>query len=121
MALDKEEMGFGRVEAQWLESGPEEWGRLGGAVDDLRVLCLGRMSRPRRWQGPLGKSHSQLRQEVAGGFLGESENTTYGSLCAIGWGRAGGMGAERLDRDSVVWEGEGRRQQRLAGRQVFRS
>lgn len=79
------------------------------------------LRRPWRRQGPLGKSHSQLRQEVAGGFLEESENSGYGSLCARGQGQAAGMGAERLDRDSVVWEGEGRRQQKLAGGQVFRS
>lgn len=119
-------MGFRRVETEWLESVPEEWGRLGGAVADLRVLYLGRMSsfvlrRPWRRQGPLGKSRSRLRQEVAGGFLEESENSVYGSLCARAQGRAGGMGAERLGRDLVVWEGEGRRQQRLAGGQVFRS
>lgn len=47
---------------------------------------------------------------MAGGFLEESESSVYGSLCASGRGRAGGMGAERLDRDSVVWEGQGKRQ-----------
>lgn len=31
------------------------------------------------------------------------------------------MGAERLDWDSVVWKGQGRRQERLVGRQVFGS
>lgn len=55
-------------------------GGLGGAVADLRMSYLGRISsfslrRPWKWQGPLGKSHSQLRQEVAGGILEETENS----------------------------------------------
>lgn len=69
----------------------------GGAVADLRMSYLGRISsfslrRPWRWQGPLGKSHSQLRQEAAGGILEETENSGYGRLSATG-GRAGVKGS----------------------------